>query len=226
MAAAVFGHAEGQLERGNWLSLPSSTALRASASAASSRALSWSGRRQQTWPMRSAVSEIECALGELEGSSAGVGEFLVLPEPRLEGGELQARLVSSGLAADTVTRCTRASCVRPAAISRSAAAALPGLPLGRREEVEVEPGREVVLGVPRRLVAFPVAPQVRLRVKPAIGQLLLVRLQRDQFDAVACRAGDPPAVRADLGRPRCWSGSARPSIPCPSARPTPSPSRP
>ncbi len=58
-------------------------------------------------------------------------------------------------------------------------------PIGGREEVEVEQGREVVVGSPRRLVAFPIAPEVRLRAEAAIGQFLRIRLQRDQFDAVA-----------------------------------------
>ena len=60
--------------------------------------------------------------------------------------------------------------------------------VGLREEAQIKSGREVVVRLPRRLVTFSVTPQVRLRVKPAIGQLLLVRLQRDEFNVVACHA--------------------------------------
>src|SRR6185437_15855573 len=43
---------------------------------------------------------------------------------------------------------------------------------GRRQEIEEEPGCEVVLAGPRGLVTFSIAPQVRPRVKQAIVTLL------------------------------------------------------
>ena len=39
---------------------------------------------------------------------------------------------------------------------------------GRRQEVEEEPGREVVVAGPRGLVSFSITPQIRPRVKQAI----------------------------------------------------------
>src|SRR5262249_40995251 len=78
---------------------------------------------------------------------------------------------------------------------------LQNLPFGRWEEIQIEPGREVIVGFPRRLVACLVTPYVRLHVQPAVGQLLLVRLQRDQFDSGVVDARDSPAIRADPGRP-------------------------
>ena len=69
--------------------------------------------------------------------------------------------------------------------------------MSRREEVDVEPGREVVAGCSGRVVAFQVALEVRLHHESAMGELLRIRLQRDQLDAVADDMGDPPAVRAN-----------------------------
>jgi hypothetical protein len=75
----------------------------------------------------------------------------------------------------------------------------------KSEETHLEPGTasvasrvcSLVPGTSRRLAALPRAPQVRLRVQQAIGKLLLIRLQRDQFDPVAFRVGEEAAVGAD-----------------------------
>src|SRR6516165_9395110 len=90
---------------------------------------------------------------------------------------------------------------------------------GRRDEAEVEPGREVVFGLDRRVVAFQIPSYIRPRVDAAILQLLRVQLQGNQLDAVADDVGDPLTVGADWGRPECrWDRLAfhflaRPRVP-------------
>src|SRR5262249_44320485 len=65
------------------------------------------------------------------------------------------------------------------------------------EPVEVEPGREVVLGRPRRVVAFLVALRIRARVERAVGDLLGVRFQKDQLHAILVQMGEEAAVGTD-----------------------------
>src|SRR5262249_24080137 len=80
--------------------------------------------------------------------------------------------------------------------------------VGGRGEVEVETGREVVLGGTRRQVAFPIAPWVRLRVQPAVSELLFIRrllagprVPHDHLARLAPlsapNSDDPCAVRAE-----------------------------
>ena len=88
IAAAVLRHAEGQ-QVPALQPLPSFTAVRARASAASISALSVDGRMLHTLAARSAVVSSLVTFREREDPLPGGGEFLVLPEPRLESGDLQ-----------------------------------------------------------------------------------------------------------------------------------------
>ena len=106
------------------------------------------GRQDAAHPSRaSGEPQVADFLGECEDSPARGGEVLLPAEPGLEGGDRQCELrvlrTGRGQHRQMVEGVLRAS----------------GGDFPIREEIEVEPGREVVLAGPRRRVAFPMRSQ-------------------------------------------------------------------
>ena len=89
---------------------------------ASCRALSGVGRRQHIRATACAVAGSDVPVADSRARPQASARSWSCPNHARRAASFSASSVSSGRAADTVARCTRASWVRPAAISRSAAA--------------------------------------------------------------------------------------------------------
>src|SRR5262249_2149740 len=97
MTTAVFGHAEGHLEPGKPLMvLPEIHRVASESERGSQPGLVLRGAQAADLGRSFRRRGIECTRGEIEGPSAGVGELLVLAEPRLEGANSQCKLCVVG----------------------------------------------------------------------------------------------------------------------------------